>query len=108
MMDDLPGQLERALRRFEHAHAQARALAHRHEYAAAARVLEEIPAHLRDEALYAGVKQKRDRLAELERAVREAVGAGRLAEVRPLVEEYLALAPGHVEMRRLLAALPAP
>jgi formylglycine-generating enzyme required for sulfatase activity/serine/threonine protein kinase len=105
--EDLAGQLARNLQGVSRAHDQARRLAEReHDYPAAARLLEEVPAHLRDAELYARVCRRRDRVAALEREVREAVQATRLDGLRPLVEELLGLQPERADLRRLLAALP--
>jgi formylglycine-generating enzyme required for sulfatase activity len=103
---ELAEQVRRSLLRVEEAHAEARRLAGRHEYAAAVATLEQAPAHLRDGALYAEVRRGRDRVLELDALVRQAVAAMRFAGLRPHVEELLRLAPGRDDLRRLLEVLP--
>jgi hypothetical protein len=62
------------------AHAEARQKAEReHDYTFAAQLLEKVPEHLRDGSLYAAVCGKRDRADSLEKEVRAAVQAMRLA-----------------------------
>ena len=72
--DDWAGQLEGTLRAVEQSHAEARRLAdEQHDYAAAVQALETVPEHLRDNALYATLIESRDRAAQLEDEVRQAV-----------------------------------
>src|SRR5262249_21342084 len=81
-------------------------LAERHDYAGAVRLLEGVPAELRDLALFVSLTQKRDRVEQLGRALREQVDAGRFFALRETVEELLDLTPGRDDLRRLLEALP--
>jgi formylglycine-generating enzyme required for sulfatase activity len=104
---ELAEQVRRSLRRVEQAHAEARRLVEQHhDYAAAVRLLEQAPAHLRDGALYADLCSRRDRVVELDARVRRAVESMHFAGLRPHVEELLRLAPGREDLRRLLEALP--
>jgi formylglycine-generating enzyme required for sulfatase activity/serine/threonine protein kinase len=105
--EDLAAQVQRILGRVKETHHEARRLAKRkHDYASAARLLAGVPQKLRDEALYAKVCWRRDRVAELDGAVRAAIGAGCLAGLRPEVEELLSLTPEREDLRRLLDLLP--
>jgi formylglycine-generating enzyme required for sulfatase activity len=106
--EDLAAQVRRSMQRQEQAHARARRLAEtEHDYAAAVRELETLAEHLRDAGLYALLVRRRDRAAELDRLIREAVRETKLKGVRRLVEELLTLQPRE-ELRRLLATLPGP
>jgi formylglycine-generating enzyme required for sulfatase activity len=90
------------------AHARARDLAERaHDYPAATRVLEEMPAHLRDLELYEHLCCQRDRAAHLDAVIRDAVQEMRYVGLRRGVEELLRLTPQRDDLRRLLEALPA-
>ena len=107
--EDLAVQVQRILGRIKEAHTRARQLVRRqHDYAGAARLLDGVPKKLRDAGLYAKVCWRRDRVAELDGAVRAAVGAGRLAGLRPEIEELLGLTPEREDLRRLLDLLPEP
>ena len=105
--EDLAVQVQRILGRIKEAHTKARQLARRqHDYAGAARLLDGVPRKLRDAGLYAKVCWRRDRVAELDGAVRAAVGAGQLAGLRPEIEELLGLTPEREDLRKLLDLLP--
>jgi formylglycine-generating enzyme required for sulfatase activity/serine/threonine protein kinase len=105
--EDLAEQVRQALRRIGEVHVRARHLAEQeHEYAPALELLDEVPEHLRDNALYADLCRRRDRVAELDRQVRLAVTGLRLAEARRWIEELLLLCPQRDDLRRLLTELP--
>jgi formylglycine-generating enzyme required for sulfatase activity len=91
---------------FVHAQARQRGEAS-HDYAGAVALLEEVPEHLRDGALYTKLRRCRDRVAELDSRIRVAVEAMRFADVRAYAEELLRLMPERDDLRRLLEALPA-
>ena len=106
-VEDLAVQVQRILGRVKEAHSRARRLVRRqHDYAGAARLLDAVPQRLRDAELYAKVCWRRDRVAELEGTVRAAVSAGRLAGLRPEIEELLGLTPERDDLRKLLDLLP--
>jgi formylglycine-generating enzyme required for sulfatase activity/serine/threonine protein kinase len=105
--DDLAAQLASALRAVEQAHAEARRLAERqHDYAAAEQELARVPEHLRDKALLASLTERRDRAAQLDQEVRQAVREMRLVGLRPKVAALLELQPQREDLRRLLERLP--
>jgi formylglycine-generating enzyme required for sulfatase activity len=105
--EDLAVQVQRILGRIKEAHTQARHMARRqHDYAGAARLLDGVPKKLRDSGLYAKLCWRRDRVAELDGTVRAAIGAGRLAGLRPEIEELLGLTPEREDLRKLLDLLP--
>jgi formylglycine-generating enzyme required for sulfatase activity/serine/threonine protein kinase len=104
---DLADQVQRTLRQVEQAHAEARSLSEQaHDFAAAARLLDTVPEHLRDAGLYRRVCQLRDRVLALDRIIREAVHAARLDGLRPQIEELLRLQPQRLDLVRLLDVLP--
>jgi formylglycine-generating enzyme required for sulfatase activity/serine/threonine protein kinase len=106
-VDDLASQLQRGLKEANRANEEARRLAdEQHDYAAAVQVLVRVPPHLRDLSLHIRLSQARDRVQELNEAVRAAVQATRLEGLRPLVEDLLRLQPRREDLRLLLAALP--
>jgi serine/threonine protein kinase len=106
--EDLASQVERTLQQTAQAHAAARQRAEQeHDYAGALALLEEVPLHLRDAALWVALCQRRDRVEQLDRHIRTAVQNGRFARLRPHVEELLQLAPQRDDLRRLLGVLPA-
>src|SRR5205823_6439007 len=83
---DLAAQLEAALQAVAKAHAEARRLAEQqHDYAAAVQVLERVPEHLREGPLHASLRDKRDRVTQLDGEVRQAVRETRTAGLRPKV-----------------------
>jgi formylglycine-generating enzyme required for sulfatase activity len=105
--DEFTARVQREKQRVEAAHETARRCAEtEYDYAAAARALEPIAEHLRDDELYATVCRKRDRVAQLDREIRIAVEAMRLQGLAPKVEELLRLQPNRADLSRLLAELP--
>jgi formylglycine-generating enzyme required for sulfatase activity len=107
--DDLAGQMQRTLQQQQQVHTRARQLAEtEQDYAAAVRELDQLPEHLRDAALHALLIQRRDRAAELDRLIREAVRAANFNGLRSLVKELLRLQPRRDDLRRLLSTLPEP
>ena len=105
--DDLAAQVERTRQRIPQAHAEAKQKAERErDFAGAARLLEEVPEHLRDVSQYAAICGWRDRAAILEQEVRADGQAMRLNGLRPKVEELLQLFPQRTDLQRLLATLP--
>jgi formylglycine-generating enzyme required for sulfatase activity len=72
------------------------------------RALEQVPEHLRDGPLYGRLRERRDRVARLEREVREAVARADLRFLRPAVTALLRLQPGREDLRLLLRRLPRP
>ena len=94
-------------RAVEQSHAEARRLAdEQHDYAAAVQALETVPEHLRDNALYATLIESRDRAAQLEDEVRQAVRETRLAGLRYKVAALLELKPRRDDLRRFMERLP--
>src|SRR5262249_22596465 len=80
---DLADHVQRSTHRIRQVHADARQKVEReHDYAGAARLLEEIPESFRDASLYATVCEKRDRAALLEQDIGAAVQAMRLEGLR--------------------------
>ncbi|HTU23004.1 MAG TPA: SUMF1/EgtB/PvdO family nonheme iron enzyme [Gemmataceae bacterium] len=105
--DDLAGQLEGTLRAVEQAHAEAQQLVReRHDYAAAVQTLERVPEHLRDTSLHASLCEKRDRAAQLEEEITQAVRETRLTGLRSKVAALLELKPQREDLRRLMKRLP--
>ncbi len=81
----------------------ARSLAdEKHDYAAALRELETVPEDLRDAALYAQVRSKRDRVRQLDEAISKDVKAKRWADVRQHVTALVQLQPQRAEVLQQL------
>ena len=76
------------------------------DFAAAARMLEEIDPQWRDAKLYDNICGYRDRVTALDVAIQKAVHKGRLRFLRGRVQELLKLQPRRDDMRRLLEVLP--
>lgn len=105
---DLVGQVEDLLKVASEAHADARVLTEQHhDHAAAATLLLRVPEHLRDKELFDAVCQRRDRVAQLDREIRQAVSVAHLDGLRTRVAALLALQPDRDDLRRLLATLPS-
>ncbi len=94
------------LERIRRLHEHARQLEQRYDYAAAADMLEAIPARLREPGLYEWLCQKRDRAHQLDREITQALRAGQHEGLRAQVEELLQLKPMRTELRDLLKDLP--
>ena len=75
-------------------------------FAAAARMLEEIDPQWRDAKLYENICGYRDRVTALDTAIQKAVHGGRLRFLRGRVQALLKLQPKRDDMRRLLEVLP--
>jgi formylglycine-generating enzyme required for sulfatase activity len=105
----LAEQLAEVMASVDRAHEEAKRLAEKEQdYAGAARLIEALPEQHRREKLYAEICRRRDRVAELEAKVGEAVASLRLQGLRPLVEEWLKLQPRRRrELQALLDRLPA-
>jgi hypothetical protein len=103
----LAEQLAELMTHVAQIHEQAKELAEKQQdYAGAARLIEELPEGHRQAKLYADLCRRRDRVAELEKAVGEAVRRLRLDGLRPLVEEWLKLQPRRgAELQPLLDSL---
>ena len=76
------------------------------DFAAAARMLEEIDPQWRDAKLYETICLDRDRVAALDANIQNAVCKGRLSFLRGRVKALLKLQPKRDDMRRLLEVLP--
>jgi formylglycine-generating enzyme required for sulfatase activity/tRNA A-37 threonylcarbamoyl transferase component Bud32 len=88
-------------------HREARRLIESdYDYSVAAQLLEDIPEHLRDSALFQRATINRDRVMELENSIASAVGAMNLNGLDGQVEELLALQPDRDDMQELLTTLP--
>jgi serine/threonine protein kinase len=99
---DLAHQVQRSLQQVTRVHQRARYLAEReHDYEAAVRLLETVPAHLRDASMYEGMCRLRERVAGLDAEIRQAVQASQLIGLRPRVEALLELQPERTDLRRL-------
>jgi formylglycine-generating enzyme required for sulfatase activity len=86
---------------------EARRLAdERHDYAAAGALLDGVPPGLRDADLYAAVRRRRDRVAELARLMEQEARGGSPARLRRLAAQALLLQPQRDDLRRLLEMLP--
>ncbi len=88
-------------------HRQARELAEqKHDFAAAARLIETLELHWRDVKLYEKICGDRDQVKQLDAGIQDAVQKGRLRFLRGRVQELLKLQPKRDDMRRLLDVLP--
>lgn len=76
------------------------------DFAAAARMLEEIDPQWRDGKLYKNIRSYRDKVKTLDAAIQKAVHKGRLQFLRGRVQELLKLQPKRDDMLRLLEVLP--
>ncbi len=76
------------------------------DFAAAARMLQEIEPQWRDAKLYEKICGYRDQVKQLDAGIQEAVQKGRLQFLRGRVQELLKLQPKRDDMRRLLDVLP--
>ena len=76
------------------------------DFAAAAQLLEKIDPRWRDAKLYETICLDRDRVAELDANIQNAVFKGRLSFLRGRVSALLKLQPKRDDMRRLLEVLP--
>ena len=76
------------------------------DFAAAAQMLEKIDPRWRDAKLYETICLDRDRVAELDANIQNAVLKGRLSFLRSRVSALLKLQPKRDDMRRLLEVLP--
>lgn len=76
------------------------------DFAAAARMLEEIDPQWRDAKLYESICGYRDKVTTLDTAIQDAVHKGRLRFLRGRVQELFKLQPKRDDMRRLLEVLP--
>jgi formylglycine-generating enzyme required for sulfatase activity len=101
-------ELEELLAHVSRVHAEAKRLAEKEQdYAGAARLIEALPEQHRRKKLYAEICRRRDRVAELQTKVGDAVRSLRLSGLRPLVEEWLKLQPRRRrELQPLLDRLP--
>jgi formylglycine-generating enzyme required for sulfatase activity/serine/threonine protein kinase len=105
--DDLAMQVQRTLERVARGQEKALDLAIReHDYAAAAKLLQTIPVHLRDAVLYKKVCEKRDRVIHLDRVLQEHVQAGEFDSAALVGADLLQLQPHRADVQRLLDALP--
>jgi serine/threonine protein kinase len=104
----LAQELEDLMKWTTEVHEEARRMAEKtQDYAGAARMLEALPEASRDAKLYGEICRRRDQVAELEKEVAEGVRTGRLAGLRPRVEEWLKLQPRRKgELQSLLEQLP--
>jgi formylglycine-generating enzyme required for sulfatase activity len=101
------GEMETALRAVEDAHADARDLAEqKHDYAAAVKALEKVPARLRDASLHATLCEKRDQVARLAKEIRQALREKRKKGLRAKVVALMELLPHREDLRKLLTQLP--
>ena len=90
----------------EHTQAEVQELvAQRQDYAGAVALFEAIPQRLRDENLFQSLRERRDRVAELDREVRQAVDAMELDSLRPKVEELFRIKPQRSDLPKLLDML---
>jgi formylglycine-generating enzyme required for sulfatase activity/serine/threonine protein kinase len=104
--DDLAVQVQRALQQVAKANDRARQLLERqHDYVAAIEVLEGVPDHLRDGSLYELALRRRDRAAQLDREIQEAVRSSRFFGLGVKVSALLELQPQRQDLRRLLEVL---
>ena len=86
---------------------QAKELAEQtRDFAAAARMIEQIEPQWRDAKLYEKIYGYRDRVVALDMAIEKAVHGGRLRFLRGRVQALLKLQPKRDDMRRLLEVLP--
>ena len=105
--DDLAAIYQRSMQAVNTAHADARRKVEQdHDYAAAVKILEAVPEHLRDAKLLETARQWRDRAALLDKTVREMVTAARTHGLREAATELLQFWPHRDELRRLLESLP--
>ena len=105
--DDLAALLQQTQESVARKHAQAKQLmSQEHQYAQAAEILVGIPEHLRDAAAFKEATTKRDRVAELDDAIRQAVKEVKLNGLYSQVSELLDLQPHREDLTRLLARLP--
>ena len=103
---DLAGHVQSTLRQVSRAHKRARDLIeYDHDYAAAARVLGEVPEHLRDASFFDLVHRALGQIDQLGREIEDAVRANRFAGLRARVGSLLELQPQRADLRRLLEAL---
>jgi formylglycine-generating enzyme required for sulfatase activity/serine/threonine protein kinase len=100
-------EAQRTLQQVADIHQKARALADdEHNYAEAAKLLEKVPEHLRDAQLYGAIRQNRDRVAQLDLEVHDAVHVSRLADFQSKIAELLQLQPERTDLIRLLEEMP--
>jgi formylglycine-generating enzyme required for sulfatase activity len=103
---DLAAKLEKRKQEAAQTEKQARALVEQHDYAGAAKLLQTVPADLRDAAFYKEVCAKRDRVAQLDQEIHDDVDKGRTAGLRPKVAELVKPQPQRKDLRALLKTLP--
>ena len=91
----------------EQTQAEARAIAeNRQDYAAAAKMLEGVPEHLRDAGVFNEVTRRRDRVAALDSEIQKSVAQLQTKGLREAIQELLQLQPKRKDMLQLLAELP--
>jgi formylglycine-generating enzyme required for sulfatase activity len=103
---DGPGEPDPERQKAEEATRQARQLLAKHDFAGALALLEGIPERLRDVPFQEEVRRQLDRVARLDKDIKGALAAGRLAGLRPAVAELAKLQPGREDLGRLLNTLP--
>jgi formylglycine-generating enzyme required for sulfatase activity/serine/threonine protein kinase len=106
-LGDLAAHVQNTLLFATQAHDKARKLMEeQQDYSTGLQILDAVPEHLRDFALYDILRERRDRAAELDKLIQTAVLGNQFAGLRPKVESLLELQPKRDDLRRLLDALP--
>jgi formylglycine-generating enzyme required for sulfatase activity len=104
---DLAAHVQNTLLHATQAHDRARKLMEeQQDFSTGLTILDAVPEHLRDFALYDILRERRDRAAELDKQIQKAVLASQFTGLRPKVESLLELQPKRDDLRRLLEALP--
>ena len=105
--DDIADIWRKAQERTDMLQAEAKSIAERkQDYAAAVRIMEQIPEHVRKKNLYDELIRRRDRVVALEARIGEGVGQMRTEGIRDAINELLKLQPNRPEMKKLLEQLP--
>jgi formylglycine-generating enzyme required for sulfatase activity len=104
--DDFADSLTTTQQSVARKQAQAKQLLQDHRYGEVVEILSGTPEHLRDAALFDEATANRDKVSELDKAIRQAVKDFRLDGVYVQVLELLQLQPHREDLRRLLAQLP--
>jgi formylglycine-generating enzyme required for sulfatase activity len=100
-------QQEQSKKHADDLQRQARVLADKQQdYAGAVRLLDQVPAYLRDGELYDYVKERRAQIDGLANKLGAAIKARQLGNSRALANQLIALQPHQVQWQKTLAGLP--